>query len=81
VDDVLNRRIGLVVSCFEGTGGLRLGIGSMMEEAAGERPAEPLMEEQEEERDAEALVGQAIRVAAAVAFEEAVRAELAGGSL
>ena len=53
--DVFNRRIGFVVCGFEGTVELNLGIGPMMEQAVGERPAEALMEEQEEECHAEAL--------------------------
>ena len=75
--DVFNRRIGFVVCGFEGTVGLNLGIGPMMEQAVGEGPTEALMEEQEEKRRAEAFVGEAIRIAVALAFKEAVPAKLA----
>jgi len=75
VNDVLNRRIGFVVGGFEGTLGLHLEIGPVVEQTVGQRPAEPLMKEDEQERDAEPLVGEAIRVAAAVACEEAAMTE------
>ena len=77
MNDVFNRRIGFVIGSFEGAVELRVGIGPMMEQAVGERPAEALMEEQEEKRRAEAFVGEAIRIAAAVAFEKTVRPEFA----
>ena len=79
MNDVFNRRIGFVVSSFEAAIELRFRIGPMMEQAVGERPAETLMEEQEEKRHAEALVGEAIRIAAAVAFEKAVALGVCAG--
>ncbi len=40
----------------------------MMEAAVGERPAEALVEEQKQESDVYAFSGQAVSVAAAIAF-------------
>lgn len=76
-DDLLDGVIGFVVGGFEGTDGLGGAIRPMMEEAVGEGPAEPLVEQEEEQRHPEALGGETIRVAAPVAFKEAVGPELA----
>ena len=48
-----------------------------MEAAVGERAAEALVEEQEQERDVDAFGGEAVGVAAAIAFQQAVAFELA----
>ncbi len=49
----------------------------MMEAAVGERPAEALVEEQKQESDVYAFSGEAVSVAAAIAFQQSVAFELA----
>jgi hypothetical protein len=49
----------------------------MMESAIGERATESLVEEQEQERDVNALGCQAVSVAAAITLQQAVPFELA----
>jgi hypothetical protein len=45
-------------------------IGPMVEAAVGQRTAEPLVEEQEQERDLQSLGGETVGVAGTVAFQE-----------
>src|SRR5215472_862863 len=54
-----------------------LRIGSMVEAAVGEGAAQPLMEEQKQQRHLDALQGEAVGVTVAVALEQAVALELA----
>src|SRR5215470_8839023 len=54
-----------------------LRIGSMVEAAVGEGAAQPLMEEQKQQRHLNALQGEAVGVTVAVALEQAVALELA----
>ena len=49
----------------------------MVEAAVGERAAEALVEEQEQQRDLEAFGSEAVGVAAAVAFEQAMTFQFA----
>jgi hypothetical protein len=42
----------------------------MVEAAVGQRTAEPLVEEQEQERDLQSLGGETVGVAGTVAFQE-----------
>jgi len=51
--------------------------GSVVKETAGERTADALMEEHQEQGGAGSLVGQTIGIAAAIAFEQAVGFHLA----
>jgi hypothetical protein len=50
IDDVLDGRVGLVVSGFEFAVGAVRWVGLMVETAVGERAAEALVEEQEQQR-------------------------------
>jgi hypothetical protein len=52
-------------------------IGFVMEAAVGERTAEALVEEQEQERDVNSLGRQSVSVAATVAFEQSMAFEFA----
>src|ERR1700747_954675 len=55
IDDVLDGFVGAVVGGFEFAGRLVGGIGGGVEAAVGEGPAQPLVEEQEEQRHFDAL--------------------------
>src|SRR5208337_123675 len=59
-DDVFDGFVGAVIGGFEAAGGTVFGIGAMMEAAVGERSAQPFMEEQEEQRDLDALCGEGL---------------------
>jgi hypothetical protein len=50
LDDILDGFVG-AIGGFKATVGPVLRIGAMVETAVGERPAQPFMEEQEEQRD------------------------------
>ena len=54
-----------------------LRVGFVMESAVGERAAQPLVEEQEEQRDVNAIGGETVGVAASIALQQAVPFELA----
>src|ERR1700739_4480719 len=77
VDDLLDGFIGAVVGGFEFAGRLVSDVGAAMEAAVGERAAEPLVEEQEEQRHLDAFGCEAIGVAGAIALQQAVGLELA----
>src|SRR6516162_1842568 len=66
IDDVLDGFVGAVVGGFEFAGRLVGGIGAVMEAAVGEGPAQPLVEEQEEQRHFDALRREPVGVAGAV---------------
>ena len=70
VNDVLDSLVGLVIGGFEFAVGAVGRIGSVMEAAVGERTAEALVEEQEQEGDVDAFGGEAVSVAAAIAFQQ-----------
>jgi hypothetical protein len=65
------------------TGGLQFAvwpfcrIGFVVKAAVGERTAEALVEEKEQERDVDAFGGQAVGIASAIALEQAVPFEFA----
>src|ERR1700756_3687049 len=77
VDDLLDGFIGAVVGGFEFAGRLVSDVGAAMEAAVGERAAEPLVEEQEEQRHLDAFGCEAIGVAGAIPLQQAVALELA----
>ena len=54
-DDVVDGFVGAVIGGFELAVGAGVGVGLVVEEAVGERAAEPLVEEQEEQGDLGAL--------------------------
>ena len=77
VNDVLDGLVGFVIGGFEFAVWPVRRIGFVMEAAVGERTAETLVEEQEQERDVNAFGRQAVGVAAAIAFQQTVSFELA----
>ena len=66
-----------MVGGFELAGGLVIGVGAVMEAAVGERAAEPLVEEQKEQRDLNPFGGEPVGVAGAVTLQQTVAFELA----
>ena len=52
--------------------GLGVGVGPVMKQAVGKGPTQALVEEHEKERNFHALVGKAVGVMSAVAFEQTV---------
>src|SRR5215469_9032965 len=66
IDDVLDGFVGAVVGGFEFAGRLVGGIGVVMEAAVGERPAQPLVEEQKEQRHLDAFRCEPVGIAGAV---------------
>src|SRR5215813_3569445 len=77
VDDLLDGFVGAVVGGFEFAGRLVSDVGAVMETAVGKRAAEPLVEEQEEQRHLDPFRCEAIGVAGAIALQQAVALELA----
>ena len=77
IDDVLNGFVGAVVGEFEAAARPMLGVGPVVEAAVGERSAQALVKEQEEQCDLHAFCGQAIGVARAVALDQCMSLELA----
>src|SRR5262249_54713376 len=65
VDDLLDGFVGAVVGGFEFAGRLVSDVGAVMETAVGKRAAEPLVEEQEEQRHLDPFRCEAIGVAGA----------------
>jgi hypothetical protein len=55
LDDIFDGFVGAVIGEFKAAVWPILGIGAVVETAVGERSAEPFMEEQEEQRDLDAL--------------------------
>src|SRR5215471_18965439 len=76
VDDVLNGRVSSVVSRLEFALGPDGRVRPVMKEAVGQGATDPLVKENEEQGNLQALGGQAIGVAAAVALEQAMGSEL-----
>ena len=75
IDDLLDGFIGTMVSQFEAAVRTVLGVRTMVETAIGQWAAQPLMEEQEEQRDLDALDGQAVIVASAVTLQQCMGPE------
>ena len=63
IDDALDGGVGAMISGFEPAVGEVLRIWPVMEAAIGKRPAQALVEDQEEQGDLDAFLGQAIGVA------------------
>ena len=63
---MLDGVVGAVVGGFKFAGGLVGGIRAVMEAAVGERPAQPLVEEQKEQRHLDAFRREAVGVAGVV---------------
>ena len=70
IDDLLDGFVGTMISQFEAAVRTMLGVRTMVEAAIGQRAAQSLMEEKEEERDLDALEGQAVSVASAVTLQQ-----------
>src|SRR6266545_7043114 len=62
VENLLNSAVSLVISSFDFAGRLERLIGSVVEQRVCERPADPLVEQDEDERAFDALVGEAVTV-------------------
>ena len=77
LDDLLDCVVGFLVGGFQLTIWLMFGVGTMVEQAVGEWPTEPLMEEQKQECDLESFVREAIGVAATIALQDSVCLHLA----
>ena len=75
IDDLLDGFVGTMVSQFEAAVRTMLGVGTMVETAIGQRAAQPLMEEKEEERDLDALQGEAVSVAGAITLQQTMGLE------
>ena len=74
---MLDGLVGLMIRGFEFAFRPVIGIGLVMEATIGERAAETLVEEQEQERDVHALGGEPIGVSAAVPLEKSMAFQLA----
>jgi len=69
LNDLVEGAVGFAVGGVE-FGVMRAGLsGSVVKEAVGERTADALMKEDEEQGGASSLIGQTIRIAPAIAFE------------
>src|SRR6516162_7038790 len=68
IDDLLNGVVGAVVGGFEFARWPVSGIWAVMEAAVGERPAQPFVEEEEEQRYLDPFGREAVGVAGAVAL-------------
>ena len=77
IDNVLDGFVGTMVGGFEPAVGAVSSIWVMMEAAVGEGPTQPLMEEEKEQRDLDAFVGEAVGVAGAIALQQGMTLELA----
>ena len=77
VDDLLNGFVGAVICGFQFTVWLVTGDGAVVEAAVGERTAEPLVEEEKEQRDLDAFRGEAVGVAGSIPLQQAVTFEFA----
>ena len=77
IDDILDGFVGAVIGGFELAVWLVFGVRLVVEAAVGERSAEALMKEQEEQRYLHALGAEAVGVARPVPVDEAVPLELA----
>jgi hypothetical protein len=75
--DILNRPVSLVIGSFEFALGPMGRVGAVMETAVSKRAAQTLVEKQEQQSDLNAFAGEAVGVASAVTFEQAVAFELA----
>ena len=63
IDDALDGGVGAAIGGFEPAGGTVLRVWLVMEAAVGERPAEALVEEQEEQGHLDAFLREAVGVA------------------
>ena len=77
VDDFFDGLVGAVVGGFEPAVWPMLGVWPVVEATVGERSAQALVEEQEEQCDLDPLGGEQVGVARAVAREQSVSLELA----
>ena len=75
-DDVFDSFVGAVIGGFEAAVGSVLRIGVVVEAAIGERAAQSLVEEQQEQRHLDAFGAEPIGIAGAVALDQAVAFEL-----
>ena len=74
---MLEGLVGAVVGGFESAGRLMSGVGAVMEAAVGEGAAEPLVEEQEQQRHLDPFCCEPVGVAGAIALQQPMTFELA----
>ena len=77
VDDLLNGFVCAVICGFQFTVWLVTGDRTVVEAAVGERTAEPLVEEEKEQRDLDAFRGEAVGVSGSIPLQQAVTFEFA----
>ena len=77
IDDLLDGFVGAVVCGFQLAERLVTGGRTVVEAAVGERTAEPLVEEEEEQRNLDAFRGETVGVAGSIALQQPVTFELA----
>ena len=77
LNDLGNGGVGLVHGSLEFAVGLEFGVGSAAEQVVGQWTAQTLMEEDEDDRDLGAFVGEAVGVTRAVALDQRVGAQFA----
>ena len=77
IDDLLNGFVGAVICGFQFTVWLVTGDRTVVEAAVGERTAEPLVEEEKEQRDLDAFRGEAVGVSGSIPLQQAVTFEFA----
>ena len=74
---MLDCSIGSVIGDFQFAIRPVFGMGLVVEATVGDRPAEALVEEQEQKRDLDTLGGEPVSVAAAVALKQFVALQFA----
>ena len=77
IDNPLNGFVGAVVGGFEATVWRVVGIRAVVEAAVGDRPAEPFMEEQEQQSDLDTFRGETVSVTGTVTLDQSVPLEFA----
>jgi hypothetical protein len=77
IDDVLDGCVGAVVGGFEPAGWLMEGDGAVVESAMCERAAEPLVEEEEEQGNLDALLCETVGVSGSITLQQTMTFELA----
>src|ERR1700732_776485 len=77
IDDVLDGCVGAVIGGFELAGRAMMVGGAVVEAAVGERAAEPLVEEEEEQGHLDAFRGETVGVSGSITLQQPVAFELA----
>ncbi len=77
IDDLLDGFVGAVVCGFQFARRLVTGDRAVVEAAVGERTAEPLVEEEKQQRNLDAFWGEAVGVAGSIPLQQAMAFEFA----